>query len=467
MEVNVMEERIAFLKNIATRARGTPALVPKAVIQANSHDDKDLESFHFNLKQEFPFIANFLPLSVEDTEALYGLFQWLANQLIEGSAESICASLLHVLEIGSVLDLGDGQLWRELERVGSLRLDRLEQLTQLIFSQKFSIKRYHRHMDHVDDLFLNGCILHDWESVDSVLHHVTDFLYDARFSCAVRLLSIFSPLSLERVLGELKDVAVLIAAIEFLSSMKATQTLQIAVNSNSWPLKFCALRLSLDRNNTNESSELEVFWEQLLLQGSNNSQEWSKWVAVFNTYPSRYPRLQSAMGAALCGMSKAALIQYFDVISLSTASNRKDLMPALKRVQQCSDEVQRNLIWTLAFNRWQAWNFNISDPNSYIFSIQDSALDFAVAMYYHDCLSDEERDRAESRLRTEFDEINNLWYETFTDYVSAFNRHLSRFQPLGHAQQKMYAGDDWMDGRHWYSPGWCSKHSYWEIRNRL
>ncbi|MGY4663815.1 hypothetical protein ACVWZ9_004609 [Pseudomonas chlororaphis] len=466
MEINVMDERIAFLKNIAIRARGTPALVPMAVIQANSHEDKDLERFQFNLEQEFPFITNFLPLSVDDAEALYGLFQWLTIQLVEGPDEPISASLIHVLEVCSALDLGDGQLWRELESVGTLRGERLEQITQLIFSQKFSIKRHHRHMDHVDDLFLNGCMLHDWKRVDSVLHHVTDFLYDARFSCAVRSLAIFSPSTLERVMGELKDIVVLIAAIEFLSSMQASQTLQIAVDSNSWPLKFFALRLSLDWNNANMSDDLDVFWEQLLLQGSKNSQEWSKWVAVFNTYPSRYPRLQSAMGTALCGMSREALIQYFDVISLSTASSRKDLMPALKKVQQCSDEIQRNLIWTLAFYRWQAWGFNINDPHNYIFSIQDSALDFAVAMYYFDCLTDGERDRVESGLRAEFDEIKSAWYETVMDYVSAFNRHLSRFQPLGHAQQKMHAGDDWVDGRHWYNPGWCSKHSYWEIRNR-
>lgn len=468
MEVDVMEERIGFLKDIGARARDTPILEPKAIVQSRYfHDPNDLKVFQFNYEQEFPFLFNFSPISLEDAERLYGIFQWLVAQLVTTQIDSPSASLIQVIKVAAALDLGDGQLWRELQNSGPLRSDRLDQFMQLIMTYKITITRHHRHMEHVDTVFLSGCMLHNWESVDQSLRYVTDYLYDPLLSCAVRILSVFSESSLEIILTELRNVVVLIAVIEFLNPLQATKALQVAVKSNSWPLKFCALRISLNTMSSGVSDESQVLWEQLLRQGSENSQEWIKWVAVFNSFPSRYPELQCAMGKALLSMSEAAITQYFNAIRLSITSSRKDLMLALEKVQQCSDEVQRKLIWSLAHKRWSAWDFDSDDADKHVFSMQTSALDFAVAMYYLDCLSDDDRDSVDSRLRSEFDDVRNSWYESITDYISAYNRHISRYQPLGHAKHNLYEGRDWLEGRHWYNPDWISKHFYWEIRNRL
>lgn len=468
MEVDVMEERIGFLKDIGTRARNTPILEPKVIVQSKYfHDPTDLEIFQFNYEQEFPFLFNFSPLSLEDAEKLHGIFQWLVAQLVTTQIENPSASLTHVIKVAAALDFGDGQLWRELQSFGPLRSDRLDQLMQLIMAYKITITRHHRHMQHVDTIFLSGCILHNWESVDQSLRYVTDYLYDPLLSSAVRILSVFSESSLEIILSELKDVVVLIAVIEYLYPLRSAKTLQVAVKSYSWPLKFCALRLSLNRISSGVSDEFQVLWEQLLRQSSENSQEWIKWVAVFNSFPSRYPELQCAMGKALLSMSEAAITQYFNAIRLSITSSRKDLMLAFEKVQQCSDEAQRKLIWTLAHKRWNAWDFDSDDADKHVFSMQTSALDFAVAMYYLDCLSGEDRDSVDRSLRSEFDDVRNSWYESITDYISAYNRHISRYQPLGHAKHNLYEGRDWLEGRHWYNPDWISKHFYWEIRNRL
>jgi hypothetical protein len=468
MEVGVMEERIGFLKDIGARACDTPALEPKVIVQSRYfHDPNDLEVLQFNLEQEFPFLFNFSTLSLEDAEKLYGIFQWLVAQLVKTQIDSSSASLIQVITVAAALDLGDGQLWRELKSAGPLRSDRLDQLMQLIMAYKITITRHHRHMEHIDTVFLSGCMLHNWEGVDQSLRYVTDYLYDPLLSCAVRMLSVFSESSLEIILSELQDVVVLIAVIEVLNPLQAAKTLQVAVNSNSWPLKFCALRLSLNWITSGVNDEFQVLWEQLLRQSAGNSQEWIKWVAVFNSYPSRYPELQCAMGEALLSMSEAAITQYFNAIRLSIASSRKDLIFAFEKVQKCSDEVQRNLIWTLAHKRWSAWDFDSDDADKHVFSMQTSALDFAVAMYYLNCLSDDDRGCVESRLRSEFHNVRNSWYESITDYISAYNRHISRYQPFGHAKHNLHEGHEWLEGRHWYNPDWISKHLYWEIRNRL
>lgn len=468
LEVGLMEERIGFLKDIGARARDTLALEPKVIAQSRYfHDPNDLEAFQFNFEQEFPFLFNFSPLSLNDTERLYGIFQWLVAQLVKTQIDSFSVSLTQVITVAAALDLGDGQLWKELQSSGPLRSDRLDQLMQLVMAYKITIARHSRHMEYIDTAFISDCMFHNWEGVDRSLHYVTDCLYDPQLSCAIRMLSVFSESSLEIVLSELQDVVVLIAAIEFLNPLQAAKTLRVAVNSNSWPLKFCALRLSLNWIASDVNDEFQILWEQLLRQSSDNIQEWIKWVAVFNSYPSRYPELQHAMGEALLSMSEAAIAQYFGAINLSITSSRKDLMLAFERVRQCSDEAQRNLIWTLAHKRWSAWDFDSDDVDKHVFSMQTSALDFAVAMYYLDCLSDDGRRSVESRLQTEFNDIRTSWYESITDYMSAYNRHISRYQPLGHAKQNLHEDRDWLEGHHWYNPGWISKHLYWRTRNRL
>ena len=463
-----MNERIALLKGIAARAHGVPALEPKAVTQAKYfHNHDDLEGFQFNFEQEFVFVGNFLPLSVADIEALDGLFQWLVAELINESVNYSNNPIIHVLKVCAALDFGDGQLWKELESVGPLRGERIEQLTQLVISHKTTIKRYHRHFDHVDEQFLLGCAHHNWESIDSVIHHIIDFLYDPRLSCAVRSLSILSPLSLYKILNDLDNVEALISVINILIPIQTKMALKAAIDSKSWPLKFFTLRLSLDQDYDSTSNEFDVLWAQLLLQASEYEEEWVKWIAVFNAYPSRYPKLQRAIGITLCGASEASLIQFFDVMELSSASKRQDLMHAFKEVQGCEDKAQRNLIWTIAHKRWEKWDFGIAAANNDLFSLQSTALDFAVAMYYHDYLSEGEMAETERKLRAEFYDVKNSWYESITEYVSAYNRHLSRFQPLGHAQNDMCEGDSWVEGRHWYNPDWNTKDLYWDIRNRL
>jgi hypothetical protein len=465
MEVEIMEERIDLLVGIAMRAKGTPAYEPRFLAQINTpFDDNGRADFYSALAKELPFTTNYMPLSDADISHAYGLFQWLVSQLVETSTAPLNAPLIQVLQIASALDIGPGQLWTELASVGPLRGDRLQDIRQLLLSRKIEI-RESRHMDHAAKIFKDGCNEYDWQSIDSVLHHILGF-YDAPVSRAARALSIFSPSDLEYTLGKMQDVITIIAVIESLKPIQEFKILEAAVGSTNWALKFCALRLSLEHEKTSIEHEFENAWEELLSQAAQNNQEWPKWAAVFNAFPSRYPALQRAMGRALCTMPHGAIAQYFDAIRMSTASRREDLANVFKTVQQHNDEVQRKLIWMLAYERWKAWDFDKDDPTRHLFSIQTSPLDLAVTAYYLECLGRDERGACEDELRTEFYSVNGAWYEEVSDYISALNRHLSRYQPLGHAQHNLCSDDEWNKGRHWYSPDWLPRHPYWDQRYR-
>ncbi|HDS1796692.1 hypothetical protein [Pseudomonas putida] len=465
MEVEMMKERIDLLVGIAMRAKGTPVYEPRFLAQINTQiHDNDRADFYNALAKELPFTTNHMPLSDAEIGHAHGLFQWLASQLLETSNAPLNSPLIQVLQIASALDLGAGQLWKELASVGPLRRERLQDIRQLLLSGKIEI-RESRHVGQVAKIFKDGCNNYDWQSIDSVLHHILGF-YDSPISRAARALSIFAPSDLEYALGKMQDVITIIALIESLEPIKEFKMLGAAASSANWALKFFALRLSLEHKKSGVEHELESAWEELLIQAAQNNQEWPKWAAVFNTFPSRYPGLQRAMGRALCTMSHEAVAQYFNAIRMSTASRREDLANVFKTVQRHNDEAQRKLIWKLAYNRWKAWDFDMDDPNRRLFSIQTSPLDLAITAYYLECLDRDERSAYEDELRTEFYIINSAWYEEISDYISALNRHLSRYQPLGHAQHNLCSDDEWGKGRHWYSPDWLPRHPYWDQRYR-
>lgn len=466
MDFKMMEERIDLLLGIALKAEGTPIYEPNFLAQINSHLDVDSRfDFDSALAKELPFTANYLPLSEADIRHAYGLFQWLVGQLVETTTPPLNAPISQVFQIAAALDFGPGQLWKELASIGPLRGDRLQDIRQLLLSRKIEI-RQSLHMDYAAKVLQDSCNQHDWQSIDHVLPLVLGF-YDAPLSRAARALSIFSPSDLEKILGEMVDVTTIIASIESLELIKEFKILEIAANSTNWALKFLALRLSLENKKTSVEHESEKAWEQLLSQAAKNNEEWPKWVAVFNAFPSRYPTLQRAMGRALCTMPQGAIIQYFDAIRMSIVSRREDLANAFEIVQQHNDDVQRKLIWMLAYQRWTAWDFDKNDPTRYLLSIQTSPLDMAVTAYYRECLDSDERSACEDKLRENFFHVNGAWYEEFSDFISALNRHLSRYQPLGHVQHNLCSDDEWKNGTHWYRPDWLPTHPYWDQRYRL
>lgn len=461
-----MNERVEFLIGIAERARNTTAIEPKAVSKARkSSDDFDQNIFHDALAEEFPFLRNLIPLLEQDQTAVYGIFRWLVDQLIEVEARCSQVPLLHILPICAELDLGSTKLWQELSTIGQLRAVRLQELRALIISRKIPLVENKRRLTaELIQSFQEACEIHDWNGIDVILQHITAHLYDATLSSAARALSIFSPVVLENALSEINDIASLIAVLETLLPLQTLKILKSAADSTNWPLKFWALRLSIDIEARETRSEFEGIWGELLCQAAQKRDEWEKWVTVFNVFPSRYPVLQRSMGMALCTISDEAIVQYIGAVRLSISNHRGDLEVAFKFVQKHANEVQRKRVWKIAYDRWKAWEFCDDNQQSRILSIQSSSLDIAVASYYLECLNREERDVVEKNLQSAFNELQNAWYEGISDYLSALNKHLSYYQPLGQAHYALTTQEQWVQGLNYYQPDWVSSNLYWRIR---
>lgn len=467
MEVNQVKERIAFLSGLAVKAQDKSAHEPAVLSQAVGLDGASgQEDIHSALLKEFPFAGNYMPLSDSDRDAIYGLFQWIAMQLALSPESESYTPVDQVLIVCSILDWGPGQLWTELASVGSLHESRLLEIQQLIGSRDIDVAasmRFRSGRHFVDKSFSANCERQDWPGIDLPLDHVQDFLCDALLSQATQVLNAFAPAVLASAFDEMHKVPSLLI---MLGSISPLRSLQLAAASSNWPLKFLALRLSMKKIEE-VSAEFQDLCTQLLCQAAENIHEWPKWMTVFNAFPSRYPALQPSLGRALCTMPSQAVMQYFEAINMSSISRREDMAAAFSVILQHGNETQRKLVWERAYHRWSDWNFEKKDPSRHLFSIKASALDIAVVAYYRECLNQKGREMVEASLQVEFLNVEQAWHEELSDYLSAFNRHLSRYQPFGHAQYPSCSDEEWQRGSHLYHPSWIPDHPYWQMRHRV
>lgn len=451
-----MNARRSFLNGIAAKALHASPIEPRSVSQAapalNAQTIRNVER---SLQLEFPFTMGDMPLSEPDAATSLGLFQWLKDQIMGTDARRTDRHLILVLHVAATLDGGLGLVWKELAATGGLRADRRLELEQLLTSRSVAGIRVAPYLLQISDSFEPACTRQDWKAISEAIPHIIEVLYDPVLSNAARALDAMAPSSMEGILAKIGDVPLLMLIIEALDeSVQRTRTLQLAAASENWSLKFLALRLSLEHAKRGTPAEFHDVWVQLLCQAAHTEEHWPIWTAIFNAYPFRYPVLQRAMGRALCTIPAPAIVQYFGAIELSCAGSRRDLAQAFAVLRQHADEDRRKLVWRLAYEQWSAWNFFGADAQRGLTSVQTSCLDPAVAAFYQEGVSVHELDSHEDRRHAEFLEIRSDWHETLSDYKTAINRHLSRFQPLAHAKYQLCGEDDWLAGKKAYIPKW-------------
>jgi hypothetical protein len=463
-----MKERAEFLIGISGRSQNYSAIEPIALPHTkHMADDELLRNFHRKLVEEFPFLNNYLPLSDTESDAVYGIFQWLSAQLLEVSSTVALAPLLQVLLVGAELSWGSDQLWKEIKTIGPIRNSRLQELKQLIALRQFSFSDI-LHIGHHRSVqvFQEACEQYDWPGVDELFHHIDGLLYDAPLSNAASALSTFSPSEFESAFVEMRDVASILTVLR--STHKSNvKHLGIAARHDNLPLKFCAFYCSTEEMEPEAHLETEQLQAAILSQVAKNSDEWHKWMMVFNRYPSRYPTVQRPFGRALCTMSKTAVDQYFDVVQLANFKGRFTLAVAFEAANCNAEIYQKQVIWTAAFEKWNTWCFNKNDNQRPMISVETSAIDVAVSAYYRDCVSAQDQEAVEAEFHAEFLQIQSAWYEKITDYLKAIYRHLSRYQPFAHGRLAQLSDKQWIEGQSWYFPPWISDNSYWKIRSHL
>jgi hypothetical protein len=81
-----------------------------------------------------------------------------------------------------------------------------------------------------------------------------------------------------------------------------------------------------------------------------------------------------------------------------------------------------------------------------------SDLDYAVVGYALECMTEAARSEAMESIRHQISALENHWYKSFSDIITAYNRLVSQFQPYAHASLVARNDGDWLPETNTYLP---------------
>ena len=190
-----------------------------------------------------------------------------------------------------------------------------------------------------------------------------------------------------------------------------------------------------------------------LLIALAGDEHWPAWLQVFNRYPVRSPHMQAALGEALTRCRPAALKAYVGSISLDRSAQgcRTSVTDCLTVFRANACLSRRHILWRAAFDRWEAWNFEIGEERP-LTEIARCTLDYGIVGWLVEGESLGPPEAPDHRFARELGDLDVQWHRSSTSARSGFLRLLSRHQILAHAASVTTLQTDWLPDGSNYQP---------------
>lgn len=449
-------KRRDVLVGIAGRASQVEPLEPTSKNVSFNGETDDFDTMFFALRKGFPGLyMGKDEIEGSELEQFDALFAWLAQQLCTFPSGTISPQrhLTKLLALATLLE-HESQLWDELAKaipsVSPLLVDSFARvLTECRIDGQKALKRACISDAHIGNALAD--IAHkDWRSVEWVVEHLSGILWSAAKRHASIALYRFDRSRLESVLEREDD---LFEITSFVLHVPAAQSLQLALTTGNWTLKFWALHASA-LGAARRGSSYPQEWQVLLSQAAAVPTEWIRWLAVLNEYPSRYPQLQEALGMALVGASAEVMEAYVASVSDASDFGRQPVADALSVFRQKAPLADRKRLWTAAFRRWKQWDFGCAEESKSLFRVARSPFDFPVIGYLTECLSAMQRTEMVAALQDRAAAMEQDWHVDLTPAISERFKLISEYQLLAHAEAVAMGEPAWLAGEQLYRPAW-------------
>jgi hypothetical protein len=457
-----------ILSGIAIRAKAATPIDPNftALPYKGGVDDFDTLVWSLRECEEFSFLYS----SKEDIESsdiakFDGLFAWLADQLrkFPDGAHDPERRLVDLLALAWILER-EAELWGELAQAvpspPPLLLDTIEKVfTDTRPDGRVFLERSHFSSTQISTAF-DDIARKDWKSVEWTMDQLSNWLSVPLKTQTAAALHQYDQDRLKALIDRADD---LFEVASYVLRAPVAQTLPLALTSKNWTFKFWAFYISAQFAAAGEPS-YHVEWENLLTQAACEPEEWARWLAVLNEYPSRYPQIQPALGNVLASASYEALDAYVASISKAADLDRLHLAAALSMFRTKAPLPARQRLWTAAFKRWETWDFGCDNKTRSLFQVAKSSFDYPVMGYLTECLSRQELDNMAANLELQAAALERGWYPNITQVISERFRLISTYQLLAHANAVLAGNPEWLAGDQLYRPCWEDGTSYRSLK---
>lgn len=392
------------------------------------------------------------PISSQVEAIVAGICRWFLDRLTHWQ----CAGDPQLQELSALLVIAqcfslDKFLWDQIPDAVVENQELLGQLSRLIEGARIN---FIPHLDRPIPIWERDAVVRieradserDWVALDCNIRRVLDSLPpNLLLTQAIRMLCRFD---FDRLVEASRPIQQFTLAAQAIEALTLEDGFCLATQTESPWVRFAAVYTGLGRHRVKEgfSPEAIQLLAALLVQIANDEVEWEKWMVVFNRYPLRYPELQEALGYALAVIPERALASYVESINLyrGNAGSRDAIAACLSKFRSEAEIDRRNYLWSLLYQRWDAWNFGAADPDGHLVEVSNSEIDYGVIGYLVDCADEVQREEIEQSL---FDKLNNtdcVWHASSSACTSYFKRWLSRLQALTHAKLVIAEEREWL-----------------------
>lgn len=432
-------------------ARPGPSRVPAAVsavltnleTEANG-GNVDVGELENALDAEFPWrnqlVFQSRQLKQEEFEAWIQVIRWLLQTLLatDVSAKGSTLRVQVLLAALGALDIGNEGLSAVSDHLaGSCVLESIVSMLQALEKipkdlDARSEKRLRELQSEVD--------AGNFKMLQNV-RRTFQPLYRSDVSAFVFLLWKLEPIALARLINSRSSVVFDLLVCGVLDADAPLFSLQV----ESVAFKFVSLSW-LDRMERN-CPDVDAFdiRKQMLLQIAKTP-HWKGWLQATYEHPSVGSSHSRSLAEALAQLAEPHWNDFIFALSLSTSQGSSEAVAdILKHVADKLGSAKVRPIWSVAFQRWNAWDYGRSDDRFHLGSPQVCAFDFPVAMYYSH-VPTVERDALERELQEAILHIEQRWFSSGSALSSERNRLASRLRLVRHGSALAAGNADTLPG---------------------
>jgi hypothetical protein len=256
----------------------------------------------------------------------------------------------------------------------------------------------------------------------------------------------------EYLVRGVSGVSQIASAMRILGDLSILQRLRLAYASSNPMMQFSCMISNFFRwPKVRDLNEKEHECLTALLGAvANEDARWKQWMQIFVLYP--LP-VQQSLGQVLVTAKSEAVQAYIEALGpdKNHGNARTTVAECLQYFKAKATDERRKALWKLAYEKWLSSDFTTGSQQEHLMQVSFSLLDYPVVGYILECLTEAEREARIQALCSSLQVLDNQWHESFSDFISAWNRLLSRIQPYAHTRLVISDSQNWLANAQ-YSP---------------
>lgn len=392
----------------------------------------DSEHIGHSMGDEFPFLRNMIvsgtPPDAAASAAWESAVRWLLSALRNwDSSEANSLNKLRAL-LGAVtaLDANLAGLSSVAAQVVSSQLTAglLRFIESTDAGPGFNDRRFPELRQQIESFAGSGNLERLWHMVPHM-----NFFPTPDFWTAVVFMYNADPATLAGVIERRNDVLFSL----MICSVLGTNTIALASSVNNLVFKFVSVADFRQDCSAGPQQNLDSTLQVLLLQVARTSAaDWAAWMQALFKFPGNNPSLDTALASVLQQLSQEHWTAFFKALSLDYS--HRAAAPVANILIPFANSANiggKALMWAIAHQVWSDWSYGQHESDSSMFAPAACALDFPVSMYYASLQSDECL-AEESNLLEAIETVEQQWFNSATELVTARNRLKSRLRLVQH-----------------------------------